>query len=174
LNVLNELCADPTVTPEEFRTNEVVMGAGDLAVKLIGRELESRTAFDLDSYFLGQLANTVDTSNTVTVVTWPLILEDLWTVLRSIETGARSKPYFVMTSRMAKALARFATENAVESVGPQGGSILGVPILVSDAQSSAVLTCFDATGIAFGEDPVEVRTTNQRLSICRIPPRKTR
>src|SRR5262245_17569991 len=82
------------------------------------------------------------------LATFAGILDDMSELARLVQTGAGSRLFFIVTSETAKALAAAAVGAGINSMGILGGELLGVPVLVSDAQIADRITLVDATGLA--------------------------
>jgi hypothetical protein len=93
--------------------------------------------------------------------TWETVLADLEELAHQVQLGAASRPFFVAPSPVVKMLARLAWQNGIDSVGLDGGEILGVPLLVSDGMSSGKILLVDASNVAVAERPIELRSSEE-------------
>ncbi len=85
-------------------------------------------------------------------VRWPI----------SVDTGARSKLYFITTSSLAKRLATIgdnAGGQAFPDVTMTGGSIAGVPVVISDAVASGVFILADASQLVVAAGDIELSSS---------------
>ena len=81
-------------------------------------------------------------------------------------TDQTSRLFLITTPLIAKmwsAMGATATNGtpAFENMTPQGGTVLGVPLLVSDAVTAGQVILVDATGIAAGSDTIVLNTMSE-------------
>jgi hypothetical protein len=136
-------------------TEEVVDSPG--AADLLGNELKAGVAVATDAGFIA-IATTAGLASTGTAGTsLANIVTDLSYLFANVTTSARSKLFLVTTSLLCKkmALKSDATgARAFPDLGFAGGSIAGVPVLVSDAVASGVVLLVDASGFAASSEVV--------------------
>jgi hypothetical protein len=139
-------------------SRELIDGLTEEGLRALGRELRSAVALGSDTAFLTELGttNSFDGSSTTS---FDVMMSDLEELLRNVQLGSTSKPYFLVTSSNAKGLAKAATANGVVSVGVQGGEIMGVPVLVTDGQGSGKVTLVDASALVISSAPIELRSS---------------
>jgi hypothetical protein len=92
--------------------------------------------------------------------------KDLAAALSALVTGADSKIFFVVTSALAKQLSLLAgTGGALTfpNMSPEGGTISGVPTLVSDGLAAGTIVALDASQIAAGSETLQLRTSTQAI-----------
>jgi hypothetical protein len=139
-------------------SKEVLQMAPELAARMIATSLPEATAKAVDAYFLGKLAGQeVGESSGEVNPTWAQVLDDITELLRNVATGEQSRLWLILTPRAAKYLARLATENAVTTLGWNGGTLMGLNAIASSQQASNRLTLADASAIIYADDGVEVR-----------------
>jgi hypothetical protein len=91
------------------------------------------------------------------------MLSDIEELARNVAMGGISKPYLIMTSPNAKGLAKAATANGVVTMGVQGGTIVGLPVLVSGGQAAGKITLVDASQLVIASAPIELRSSDQAV-----------
>jgi Phage capsid family len=140
---------------------EFMIQAPELVQRLIVSALPEAVSVAVDSYFLNKLAGEeVGESSGETNPSWSLMLADLEELMRIVHVGAASKLYFIMQPRTAKALSRAAFENGIATVRYDGGSIFGIPIITSDAQTDGRITLAEASGMVYGDAGISVRSSD--------------
>ena len=128
---------------------------------MLGQELKSAVAVGSDAALLTALAG--NSGEAQGVDSWAGINDDLEELLKQVNLGAASAPFFIMPPALAKILASRGITNGIDSLAWDGGSYAGVPILVSDAQSSNRITLVDASGLAVVMGEIELRSSEQAL-----------
>jgi hypothetical protein len=125
------------------------------AENLIGNELKNACAVAVDTAFLtvalvgvsGQASAGSSLANITT---------DLAYLASTVSTSARSRLYFATTPTLCRKLA-FKSDTvgarAFPQLGPLGGQIANVPVIISDAITAGDLLLFDAAGLAAAADP---------------------
>jgi HK97 family phage major capsid protein len=155
-----------TETSKHASTVAITKEFADMAPELAGRvladtlaEAVSRSA---DTYFLSKLvAASSGEGDTDADPTFAEMLKDLSELLRMVKTGQSSKLYFIFRPQALKYLASMAYGAGVSTVKYDGGEIMGVQCIASDSQASGTITLADASGIVFGDEGIEVRTSTQ-------------
>jgi hypothetical protein len=139
-------------------TKELVDALGDVGVRTLGDELRKGVAIATDSAFLTFLVgNSHDSS--VFAGTWADFLLVFDEMLRNVDTGTASRLFLIVTSETMKGIATAALGAGIDSIGYGGGSLAGVELRVSEAQSANRLTMLDSTGLAVAMGELELRST---------------
>lgn len=130
---------------------------------LFARELRTAIAIVTDQSFIDTITTGVSpiTSSGNTAVA---IMDDLSAALDNIETSAQSRLYILVTSTIAKRWATMTTADGVQAfpqMTPQGGSVAGMPVVVSDGGSAGEIIVVDAHQIAAGAGSIELDTTTE-------------
>ncbi len=89
---------------------------------------------------------------------------DLRALADSVDTGARSKLYFITTSSLAKRLATIgdsAGGQAFPDVTMTGGTLAGVPVVISDSVASGVLILADAAQLVVAAGDIELSASDE-------------
>ena len=129
---------------------------------MIATALPEAVAKSCDTYFLGKLAGSeIGKSSGEVNPTWSQVLNDITELLRNVATGEQSRLWLILTPRGTKYLARLATENAVTTLGWNGGQLMGINVIQSSAQTTNRLTLADASAIIYADDGVEIRQSEQ-------------
>jgi hypothetical protein len=141
---------------------ETLQAAPGLAASMIAAALPQAVSRAVDSYFLGKVeAQEIGESSSEINPSWSLVLNDIEELLRNVRTGENSRLWLILTPRACKYLSRLATENAVTTLGWNGGELMGINVIASEAQGSNRLTLADATAIVYGDNGTEIRTSDQ-------------
>jgi HK97 family phage major capsid protein len=141
-------------------TNEFLRASPNEAQQLISRELLSGCALAADQKFLAVALSGV-TPFTSSGSTAPAFRSDLAGLLASVATDQPSRLFLAMPSLVCKTLAVMGATStnatpAFPELGPQGGSISQIPVVVSDACATGVVTLLDASRFAGASDPVTI------------------
>jgi hypothetical protein len=125
---------------------------------LISKELINAAVVAVDSAFLTTLLTGVSVG-TSTGQTAESVRSDLAVLLSAVTTDQTSKLFIITTPLIAKiwaAMGATATNGtpAFPEMGPQGGTILNIPVIASDAVTAGQVILVDATGIAAGSDQI--------------------
>src|SRR5262249_52252855 len=106
------------------------------AMALVGNELRTAVALATDAEFLSVASAAGIASQASAGSTLVNIASDLSFLAGGVGTGQRSKLYLVTTPALAKALS-FKSDTvgarAYPEMGPLGGQIANIPVLISDA-----------------------------------------
>lgn len=156
-------------------SEELFKLAGAEAAALFGRELRSAVAIETDREFFRLIADGVApiTSSGSTVAA---VRNDLGNALRALGTDMQSRLFVVVTPRTAKAWAAMGGDDgsAFPGMRPDGGSIMGMPALVTDGVDDDQVIVFDANQIAAGAGTFEFdtarHTTLQLETVPDSPP----
>lgn len=87
------------------------------------------------------------------------ILADIRTLLGAVRTGATSRLYLLVNSATAKLWSTVPTASgdiAFPDMAPGGGSIAGIPVIVTDGLAGSTALLIDASRIVAGSDTVVV------------------
>ena len=131
-------------------TNELVKSTAPLAVQLIGRELRKAVALVTDLQFISAITNGVSVA-TSAGQTAEGVRADIAAMLRSITTGQDSKLFLIVPALVCKMWAMLTDGKGIAAfpdLTPQGGSIQGITVLVSDGSLIGTIVLVDASGIA--------------------------
>jgi hypothetical protein len=142
-------------------SKEAIQESPDIAARMLADALPEAIGRATDVYFLGKLAGEeVGESSSEVNPSWSLVLNDLEELTRLVQTGERSRLYLIMPPRNCKYLARLATENGISTVTYDGGSIFGIRIITSQAQTAGRITLADASAVMYGDDGMDVRQSD--------------
>jgi hypothetical protein len=150
-------CAFVVLSQELMRMG----GAG--AIPLLRRELTGAVAQVTDEIFISTLTAglTAIPSSGFTALG---ARADLRALLDAVDTGAASKLYLLTTSSIAKRLSIISDASggsAFPQLTAQGGSVAGIPLVVSDGVPSGQLILCDASQLAAVSGPVELDISTQ-------------
>jgi HK97 family phage major capsid protein len=145
--------------------NELLKIGGRDVDALLTRELINACVLAIDSAFLSILLTGVSVG-TSSGQTAESVRADLAVLLAAVVTDQTSKLFVITTPAICKswcAMGATATSGAVAfpDVGPQGGSILGIPVIASDAVTAGEVVLVDASAIAAGSDAVVISTMSE-------------
>jgi Phage capsid family len=141
-------------------SNELLRAAPNEAQQLISKELVNACALAADQKFLA-VALSGATSFTSSGSTAVSFRSDLASLLALVSTGASSRLFLAMPSLVAKQLSAMGATStnatpAFPELGPQGGSISQIRVIVSDACATGTVTLLDASRFAGGAEPVTI------------------
>ena len=139
-------------------TQELARNPGANATALICRELQNSVAVTTDATFIAALIGGL-TVFTSTGSTAEAVRADIANLLRSITTSAASRLYLIITALICKSWSMLTDSkglSAFETLTPQGGSINGITVLVSDGVTAGNVVLVDASGIAAASGDVEL------------------
>jgi uncharacterized membrane protein len=139
-------------------TRELIDAMGDEGVRTLGDELKKGVAVAADAAFLSALS-TNSTDNSIVTTDWAAFLDMLEELLRLVDLGASSKPYLIVPPELGKGIAMEALAAGVDSVQWNGGTIAGVEVRLSEAQTANRMTLIDPTGLATSMGELELRST---------------
>jgi HK97 family phage major capsid protein len=139
-------------------SNELLKFGGPEVQALISRDLINSAVIAVDAGFLAVLLAGVSVG-TSTGQTAESVRADLAGLLAAVPTGQTSRLFVITTplvSKMWAAMGATASNGApaFPEMGPQGGTILNIPVIASDAVTAGQVILCDATGIAAGTDQV--------------------
>lgn len=153
------------ITPKKIvsqivMSKELIDGLGTEAMDSLGNELRKSVAFGSDTEFLAALTGNANEAVGGSA-TFAGILDDMSELARSVQTGAGSRLFYIVTSEIAKALAAGAAANGLVGMGILGGELMGVPVLVSDAQANDRITLVDASGLAVFLGEISLKSSEE-------------
>jgi hypothetical protein len=137
---------------------ELMKASGPGPIQMIGRELRGGLSQVTDAYLIQQLLTgltAIPSSGSNSVA----INNDLRDLLDAIVIGANAKLYFIMPAQIAKRLAVVgdsAGSRMFPGMSPTGGTIAGIPALVSDAATAGTIVLFDASQVAVSAGLIEL------------------
>jgi hypothetical protein len=146
-------------------SNELIRFADPSVTALIDAELRTALGVQTDVTMFAELIVTGTPSQASAGVTGANALTDVGFLIDSVATSSRSRLFFIAGADAAKALAVRSNAGALTFPGlsPQGGSLLGVPLLVSDGIASTTLVLLDANQVAAGDGGVLPRISRDAL-----------
>lgn len=152
------------ITPKKIvsqivMSKELIDGLGGEAMDALGNELRKSVAFGSDSEFLASL--TGNAAEAGGLATFAGLLDDMSELARLVQTGSGSRLFYIVSSEVAKTLAAQAVANGVTTMGLLGGSLLGVDVLVSDAQAADRITLVDASGLAVFLGEISLKSSEE-------------
>jgi hypothetical protein len=130
-------------------TKELVRFGGPGTLALIEGSMRRAVALVTDEKFLSVVSSGV-TPNTSTGSTAEAIRADIGAMLTQVTLGQDSKPFIVTNSTVCKRWCMRTDQHgmaAFPELGPQGGSINQIPVLVSDAVGMGLAYLIDAASI---------------------------
>lgn len=143
------------VTPQKAHailvvTDELARAPGAGAIALISRELRNAVALVTDQQFFTTILTGI-VAGTSTGVSAESVRADISGLLRSVTTGQNSKLFLVVTPLICKMWSMLTSgvkgDSAFPELGPLGGEINSIPVLVSDGLSTGQVVLVDASGI---------------------------
>jgi hypothetical protein len=157
--------AAPTVSLRKSVTqvvvsNEVVRNPANS--RHIGRELLRATARAVDTAALATIVSS-GTSTATTGGTVANLVSDLQSMFVDIEIGEQSRLYFVLNSALAVGLSARLAGSVGWDLTPQGGTLAGVPVIVSSGAVAGNLTLVDASRFAAFSDAVQLAASQEAL-----------
>jgi hypothetical protein len=117
---------------------------------MIEQNLRSAVAVTTDSAFFTTILSGVSAA-TSTGSTAEAVRADISNMLKLVTTGADSKLFIVTTPLICKMWAMLTDSKGVSAfpdLGPQGGTINKIPVLVTDGLSAGQVVLMDASGVA--------------------------
>jgi HK97 family phage major capsid protein len=144
-------------------SHELMRMAGSGALALLQRELVGALSTMTDGFFITQLLDgltAIPSSGSGALEA----RQDLRHLMDAVLLRADSRPYFLTTAQIAKRLTVVGDGvggRAFPGVTPTGGTLDGVPLLVSDGLSAGLLVLFDAAQVAVSAGAIEVDRSDQ-------------
>ena len=135
-------------------TDELARSPLVAATQLLQRELQMAVGIATDAKFIDTITSGVSTATSVGA-TAESVLADIAGLLQSVTLGQGSRPYIVTTSLVAKMWSTLGVtgttgQRAFPEMTPMGGSIAGVPVLISDSMLTGNVMLVDASGLGAG------------------------
>jgi hypothetical protein len=129
----------------------------------IGNELRAALGVETDVLAFNELIDSNTPQQASAGTTAANTFTDLAWLLSQITMTAASKLFFVAASNVAKLLAtrNNAGTPAFPGTSPQGGQLLGAPLLISDGLADGTLLLLDGNQIAVGDDGVTLDQSRQ-------------
>ena len=137
-------------------TQELAKAPGAQAMALIGRELRNAVAVTTDTQFITTLIAGLSVAPSAGP-TSESVRADISNLLKAISTGQSSKLFILTTALICKSWSMLSDGKGVSAfpdLTPQGGSINGITVLVSDGVTVGNVLLADASGIAAGSGDV--------------------
>ena len=131
-------------------TQELAKAPGAQATALIGRELRNAVAVTTDTQFIATLIAGLSVA-TSAGSTSESVRADISNLLKAITTGQTSKLFIITTPLICKMWSMLTDSKGVSAfpdLGPLGGSINQIPVLVSEGVTAGNVVLVDASGIA--------------------------
>jgi HK97 family phage major capsid protein len=144
-------------------SDEVARSASAAATAMLGTELRNGVAAASNGVFVDRITNGI-TATASAGATAANALTDIGKLLDGVALGEASRPYFVMNPARAKSGAMKLTTAgtfAFPALTPFGGSIVGIPVLVTDAVDTGEVLLIDGAGIAGDSDVVTLDASGQ-------------
>jgi HK97 family phage major capsid protein len=149
-----------TIT-EVVISNEVARNPAN--TRHIGRELLRATAKAVDTAAIADII-AAGTSSATSGPTVAQLAADIKTALTAISIGQQSRLYWVLNATLAVSLAaRVAGSTGNWDLTPSGGTLAGIPVVVSDAVPSGDLVLVDASRFAAFSDVVQLAASQEAL-----------
>jgi HK97 family phage major capsid protein len=131
-------------------TQELAKASGANATALIGRELRNAVAVTTDTQFIATLIAGLPVA-TSAGPTSESVRADISNLLKAITTEQTSKLFIITTPLICKMWSMLTDSKGVSAfpdLGPLGGSINQIPVLVSEGVTAGNVVLVDASGIA--------------------------
>jgi hypothetical protein len=129
---------------------------------LIRAEMTSAAARGVDKAFVAELVASGIASTAATAGgTEASIKADLATMLGTVVTSSAARLYWVAGIDTAATLSLATTGWQGSSVSPSGGTLLGIPFLVSDGVAPDSLLLVDAASILANSGPLDLQVSGQ-------------
>jgi hypothetical protein len=133
----------------------------ELAMRLLGAAFPEALNRSKDGYLIGKLQaeEVVETSSPDPNPSPSIMFGVVEELLNTIQTGENSKLYLFGPPRLVKALSRAAYESGISTLKYNGGELFGVKVVASAAMPAGRLTIADASAIVYGEDGIEIKSS---------------
>jgi hypothetical protein len=132
-------------------------------VQLVEDELRKGVALTTDTAFISTIISGI-TPFTSTGSTGESVRADLSRLLETLTLGADSKLFIITTSLICKRWSMLSDQHGVAAfpnLTPQGGSIQGIPVIVSDGVASGIVVLVDASGLGGNVGEAVLTTADQ-------------
>jgi hypothetical protein len=156
LALVSQNIAQRIGTASVILSNELWRATDAEAQALVQRELAGGVALVTDQQMVTELTGgiTAMASNGATATA---IMQDFARLFGAVTLGQGSRPYILMQSHNAKALATKDVPTTFQqlfpSMGPMGGTIANTSVLVCDALSAGQIVLVDAAQVAAASAP---------------------
>ena len=144
-------------------SSELARFSGPVGNQLIGAELRGAVSVETDTIFFAELLTTsvpsVPSSGNSAADAW----SDIAYLFGSVPLNAQSSPYFVAGPVAARSLATrtAAAGQTFPDLGVQGGTMVGVPLLISDGVAEDQLVLLDGNKIAVADGGITLDSSTQ-------------
>jgi hypothetical protein len=139
-------------------SRELLEGLTEPGLQMLDRELRDAVAVGADAELLSALdANSSESPSASP--TFSGFVDDLVELVRLVSAGSTSKLFLVLRPDACKAIAVQAINVGITTLGWNGGTLAGIEVLVSDAQTEMRATLIDATGLAIGSTRLGLRSS---------------
>jgi HK97 family phage major capsid protein len=142
---------------------ELMRAGGTGAINLLRRELSGAVGLTTDTYFISQLTTGLTAIPSPGVPSAITVREDLRYLMDAVSFGSNARLYYIAPPALAKRLAVLgdsAGGKAFPGVTPMGGTLDGIPLLVSDVATAQTLILLDAAQVAVAAGVVELDRSN--------------
>jgi hypothetical protein len=139
-------------------SNEVARNPAN--TRHIGRELLRSTAKAVDVTAIAAIIAS-GTSTATSGPTLAQLVSDVQSMFNDIEIGEDSRLYFILNHALAAGLAARAAGTAGWDLRPTGGTLAGVPVIVSSGAPTGSLTLVDASRFAAFSDTITLAASQQ-------------
>jgi len=139
-------------------TRELLDAAGAAGVQFLERELRRGVAASTDEIFAAVIR--VDAATVAsTGDDYAAVVADLATALEGVIITAESRPYWAMPAHTAKRLAIMQSSSgfAFPTMTPNGGTLVGIPAVVTDAVEDDEVLLLDARRIAADDSVITLQ-----------------
>ena len=143
-------------------SDEIARAAGSAGMGFVSNGLRQGVAVATDRTFLSVLASAEAAipsgGNTTADVS-----KDIAKMLEGVTTGSASRLFLVMPSLIAKRLSTMVGSDGRPAfdVSPQGGSLSGIPAIVSDGLADNEVVLVDAAQVVANPGTITLDATNQ-------------
>jgi hypothetical protein len=146
-----------TIT-EVVTSNEIVRNPAN--TRHIGAELRRSTAKAVDTTAIAHIVSS-GTSTATTGGTVANLITDLQSMFVDIEIGEQSRLYFVLNAALAAGLSARLAGSVGWDLTPTGGTLAGVPVVVSSGVPTGNLVLVDASRFAAYSDVITLDASEQ-------------
>jgi hypothetical protein len=143
-----------SITPQKAHclvavSKELARSMDPAALNFVIRQLRLAVSVQTDAAFISTITSGVSTI-TSSGTNAQAIKNDISNMLQAMTTGSDSKLFFVTTPLVAKMLTTILSDQSptFAAVTPLGGTLAGLPLLVSDGVTTGQLLLIDAGGLA--------------------------
>jgi HK97 family phage major capsid protein len=161
LTLANGLLTPHTVASLMVTTDEVLNDVSAAGQTLFSNELKAAVGVEVDQLFIDDCATTGIEDISGSSSDAGNVRAALFNALSIISPTQRSRIFWIGARDTVLTLACMSANDLVAfpEVGIDGGTLLGRPLLVSDACDSGKMYCIDASRIAANADEIAMRTS---------------